>query len=348
MTLSNEGFSTEAQYTANPRVEVPGKTTRGFIPGPIKPGQWAAELGVAAVIPQSEGDADGKVKWRVEIDLANDPAFADEPYQPAPYNTAPARAHAGWYAGDFHVHAEHSAYGNAPMSEVFGYAFKPIAEGGAGPRLHHPLRLRVRLPGVERDRPLPGAVQAQPGGAKRRGDHLPRAHQQPRQRPLRGLPHRADLRTARGRLAEAPEPGPPAQRHLQGGPPLRRLDPDQPPHDLPAGEPRRGRVLPRAASGSTPTPRPTTPRWTRSRWPPGCRSSAPGPNPFTVTAIAAVRAPARARVPDRRGGIERLAPGRPRTPACSTRPWARPPPWSTRPSCPRTASAAACRPTTPT
>ncbi len=132
VTLSAEGFSTEAQYTANPRIEVPGKTTRGFIPGPIKPGQWAAELGVAAVIPQSEGDADGKVRWRVEIDLANDPSFADEPYQPAPYDTAPARAHAGWYAGDMHVHAEHSAYGNAPMSEVFGYAFKPIAQGGAG------------------------------------------------------------------------------------------------------------------------------------------------------------------------------------------------------------------------
>ena len=48
VTLSAEGFSSEAQYTASPRVEVPGKTTRGFIPGPIKPGKWAAELGCGA------------------------------------------------------------------------------------------------------------------------------------------------------------------------------------------------------------------------------------------------------------------------------------------------------------
>ena len=89
VTLSAEGFSTEAQYTANPRVEVPGKTTRGFIPGRIKPGEWAAELGVGAVIAQSEGDADGKVKWRVEIELSEDPAFKDEPYQPARYDTRP-------------------------------------------------------------------------------------------------------------------------------------------------------------------------------------------------------------------------------------------------------------------
>jgi hypothetical protein len=84
------------------------------------------------VIPQSEGDADGKVAWRVEIDLADDPAFADEPYKPAPYDSRPAKREPGWYAGDFHVHAEHSAYGDATMTESFDYAFRPVAEGGAG------------------------------------------------------------------------------------------------------------------------------------------------------------------------------------------------------------------------
>jgi hypothetical protein len=66
VTVSAEGFSTAAQYTASPRIEPPGKTTRAFRPGRIKPGRWAVELGVAAVIPQSEGDADGKVAWRAE------------------------------------------------------------------------------------------------------------------------------------------------------------------------------------------------------------------------------------------------------------------------------------------
>jgi hypothetical protein len=72
------------------------------------------------------------VAWRVEIDLADDPAFADEPYRPARYDRRPALRRPGWYAGDMHVHAEHSAYGDATMTEAFGYAFRPLAEQGAG------------------------------------------------------------------------------------------------------------------------------------------------------------------------------------------------------------------------
>jgi hypothetical protein len=129
VTLSAEGFSTEAQYRANPRGHVAGKTTRGFRPGPIVPGRWAAELGVAAVAGQQEGDSDGKVAWRVEVDLATDPAFADEPYRPAPYNTVPARSGSGWYAGDMHVHAEHSSLGDATMTDVFNFAFGAPPQG---------------------------------------------------------------------------------------------------------------------------------------------------------------------------------------------------------------------------
>src|SRR5436190_8180768 len=96
--VSPEGFSTEAQYRLNPKGNVPGKTTRGFLPGPVPAGQWAVELGVAAVITPDLGDLDGKVGWRVEIELSDDPASADEPYQPAPYDAAPARTTPGWYA----------------------------------------------------------------------------------------------------------------------------------------------------------------------------------------------------------------------------------------------------------
>jgi hypothetical protein len=132
VTVSAEGFSTEEQYRASPRIDPPGKTTRAFLPGPIRAGRWAAELGVAAVIPQSDGDSDGKVGWRVEIDLADDPAFADEPYRPTHYSRAPVSWRPGWYQGDFHVHAEHSALGDATMTDTFDYAFKSVAEGGAG------------------------------------------------------------------------------------------------------------------------------------------------------------------------------------------------------------------------
>jgi hypothetical protein len=131
VTLSAEGFSTEAQYRASPTGHVPGKTTRGFRPGPVVPGRWAAELGVAAVAGQQEGDSDGRVAWRVEIDLSRDPAFADQPYEPAPYDGAPRRSGPGWYAGDMHVHAEHSSLGDATMTDVFKFAFG-APPGGAG------------------------------------------------------------------------------------------------------------------------------------------------------------------------------------------------------------------------
>ncbi|MEX2195880.1 MAG: CehA/McbA family metallohydrolase [Thermoleophilaceae bacterium] len=123
VTISAEGFKSEAQYLASPKGHVAGKTTRGFRPGPIQGGEWAVELGVAAVVPREQGDADGRVNWRVEIELSDAPAHADEPYQPAPYDTTPARSEPGWYAGDLHVHAEHSAIGDATMRETFDYAF---------------------------------------------------------------------------------------------------------------------------------------------------------------------------------------------------------------------------------
>jgi hypothetical protein len=132
VTVSPEGFSTEEQYSASPREEVPGKTTRAFRPGPIPAGRWAVELGVAAVVSQADGDLDGRVEWRVEIELSDDPSFADEPYRPVQYGRRPARPRPGWYAGDLHVHAEHSAYGDATTSEALGYAFRPLSEGGAG------------------------------------------------------------------------------------------------------------------------------------------------------------------------------------------------------------------------
>ncbi len=132
VTVSREGFSTEAQYLARPRGHVPGKTTRGFTPGRIPAGEWAAELGLASVIGRSGGDTDGAVAWRVEVELSRDPAFADRPYRAARYRTRPAVRRSGWYAGDMHVHAEHSALGDATMRQTFDYAFGGRSSGGAG------------------------------------------------------------------------------------------------------------------------------------------------------------------------------------------------------------------------
>jgi hypothetical protein len=127
VTVSPEGFSSEAQYKAKPKGHVPGKTTRGFRPGPISAGRWAVELGVGAVVSQTEGDSDGMVAWRVEIDLSSDPP--GEAYKAVPYPRKPVKRGAGWYAGDVHVHGEHSALGDATMTELFDFAFKPRPEG---------------------------------------------------------------------------------------------------------------------------------------------------------------------------------------------------------------------------
>ena len=132
VTVSAEGFSSEDQYLARPRVEPPGKTTRSFLPGSIRAGEWAVELGLGGVASRELGDDDGRVAWRVEIELHSDPGFADEPYRPAAYDTRPARSEPGWYAGDLHVHGEHSAYGDATMTELLDFAFRPLDRGGAG------------------------------------------------------------------------------------------------------------------------------------------------------------------------------------------------------------------------
>lgn len=132
VTVSAQGFSSEAEYVARPEGHVPGRTTRGFRPGPIRAGRWAAELGLAAIVGRDLGDADGRAAWRLEVELARDPAFAGRAYRSARYDASPARHRPGWYRGDLHVHAEHSALGDATMTETFGYAFRSRGRGGAG------------------------------------------------------------------------------------------------------------------------------------------------------------------------------------------------------------------------
>src|SRR5574339_220284 len=41
VTITPQGFSSEAEYLADPKGHVDGRTTRGFLPGRIPPGVWA-------------------------------------------------------------------------------------------------------------------------------------------------------------------------------------------------------------------------------------------------------------------------------------------------------------------
>ena len=69
VTVSPLGFSSEAEYRADPRGDVPGRTTRGFVPGRVPPGSWEVELGVGGVLTPEQGNPSGTVDWRVEVDF---------------------------------------------------------------------------------------------------------------------------------------------------------------------------------------------------------------------------------------------------------------------------------------
>jgi hypothetical protein len=100
-----------------------GFTTVGFNPGPIPAGEWAAELGIAAVPGPADGDPDASVSWRLEIAADSQPIDQDAVWEPAGYDSTPARAGWGWYKGDFHVHGRNSNPSDALNTAVFDYAF---------------------------------------------------------------------------------------------------------------------------------------------------------------------------------------------------------------------------------
>lgn len=73
---------------------------RGFVPGAIEPGTWYADLGTAAVAPNG-------ADWRVVVECKTANAGAAPSADPVDRNHV-ARREAGWYLGDFHMHAYHS------------------------------------------------------------------------------------------------------------------------------------------------------------------------------------------------------------------------------------------------
>ena len=91
---------------------------RGFVAGAIEPGVWYADLGIAAVAPQG-------ADWFVTIACKTAPSAAAIPAEDPVDRTHVARNDAGWYRGDFHMHAFHSQP-NGPDGEDF------IAQARAG------------------------------------------------------------------------------------------------------------------------------------------------------------------------------------------------------------------------
>jgi hypothetical protein len=130
VAISQGGFSSDVEYQADPKGYIAGKTTRGFDPGPIPGGKWSLELGVGAVRTAANG-GDDLVGWRAVVETTDNPLVVT-PYSKTPYSLAPAKPGAGWYSGDFHVHAEHSNLGASTikdtLDDAFG-AFTPVSQG---------------------------------------------------------------------------------------------------------------------------------------------------------------------------------------------------------------------------
>jgi hypothetical protein len=117
------GGSREGRLPARIHVQA-DSATRTFTPGPIEPGTWHVELGLAAVAP-------GGATWVVEVECHATPTGA--PASPDPVDPAyVARDGAGWYHGDFHMHAFQSGGpGNEQVvaaSRAAGLDFLPITE----------------------------------------------------------------------------------------------------------------------------------------------------------------------------------------------------------------------------
>ncbi len=85
------------------------RASRGYTPGPVRPGTWHVELGVAAL---NQAGADWQVEIRCQAADSGGQQPKPDPVDPAHVaNPAP-----GWYHADFHMHAFHS-HANGPDGE---------------------------------------------------------------------------------------------------------------------------------------------------------------------------------------------------------------------------------------
>jgi hypothetical protein len=124
LAISLNGFSPANVYESARKAYVHGYTTRAYQPGPLPPGTWTAELGIAALGAPSAG-------FQVRVETSSSTDWSDHPYTKVAQSNAPANPDAGWYVGDPHAHGEQEP-GNALVKTSLDYAFMPIAQGGAG------------------------------------------------------------------------------------------------------------------------------------------------------------------------------------------------------------------------
>jgi hypothetical protein len=90
--------------------------TRSFKPGPVKPGTWWLEFGVAAVAPDGGW-------YEYSVTCTDPPVGATPAYDPVDPDHV-ANRKAGWYHGDFHMHGYHSNPAAPSYDEFVAFARK--------------------------------------------------------------------------------------------------------------------------------------------------------------------------------------------------------------------------------
>jgi len=122
------GLLHRAEYLAAPKGHVAGRTTRASCRARSRraPGRRSSASALwrtTTRTPPSTGASRSSSRT-----IPPSPRSRTCP----PLRRDAARSEPGWYAGDMHVHAEHSALGDATMTETFDFAFRPLDEGGTG------------------------------------------------------------------------------------------------------------------------------------------------------------------------------------------------------------------------
>ena len=172
---------------------MPGKTTRGFRPGPIRPGRWFAELGARrdrrprrSATPTTASPGGSR---------SSTPATRRSPTSPTARRRYPRQAQAQRRPAG--TRATCTSTPSTPRSATRRCARRSTTRSG-----------RAKLDFITLTDYVTDSAWGEIGryrtgrhlvGALLGGHHLPRAHQQPALRPLRRLPHRPGLRPARRR-----------------------------------------------------------------------------------------------------------------------------------------------------
>ena len=282
----------------------------------------------------------------------SDPLWEADPYVPAPYDETPARAAApGWYAGDFHVHAEHSSLGDATMTRGVRLRVPArSAQGGAGLDFitlsdyvtdtawgeigryqpDHPGKLIVRSSEV-----ITYRGHANNHASLRYVDHRT------------GPVYERDVERRRSTLLRAARPASAIFDGVHAGGGFTQIN-------HPRSSPPRCPASTSCAAAAPGTTRPAETDYSRRRRDrdrdrPGGPEGGPAAGPESVHAArdpvlgGRDRRRRAERQPDRRGRLERLAQRRPHAGSGdAVRRSARRPRSSTRTSCPSAASSAAC------